>query len=63
MVVYVPYRAPVEAELEIETGEIIDVPRRTQIASSEALWTKRRSPRNSCYTLKRNCRTGVAHGL
>ena len=64
MVVYVPYRVPVEVELEIETGEIRsflqtdrahpDGPRRTQKTRSEALRSNRRRSQNPCYTLKRN---------
>ncbi len=110
--VYVTYRVPVEVELEIETGEIINVhimdeklegplgvfndelmpmrgpgaarlgpglvllrsflqtnranlngSTRTHKTSSDALRPNHRRSQNPCYTLKRNCRHGVVHGL
>ena len=80
MVVYVTYRVPVEVELEIETGEIIDVhivdeklegplgvfnyelvPINGRL--KEHVLELVEVAENPCYTLKRNCRTGVAHGL
>jgi len=71
MVVYVTYRVPVEVELEIETGEIMDVHVMDEMLEGplgvfdyELQPLKGRLKNTSpCYTLKRNCRHGVVRGL